>query len=206
MFNQMPITKEQLLKDHEKSAGLFKIFIVIGSIIVVLCIAALIFVTISGYERSPLTYLFILFFGGMFGGLFVYMPSKMRKNALEGIKMIQNDNYRILEDRVLNTWEEIHHNSDHADSCSYYLNGIKNDHPISIQYRTYRSLKQEDTVYIVCIGSNEFTQVYPKKEWYLDTSIMDHVDPWTSLDSETFKRRRSELEKTLTQQELEHRQ
>ena len=187
MKTKSPLTKNEIIKDF-KTGNLFIYFLIfIGIIGVGLGIAALFFLPLIS----------LLFIPG-FGFFFIYLPLKMQKKANEDLSSIQNDNFQVIEDRILKKDHKITSHKDKDGDLdyrdSYYIVGVKTKIPFSISEDEYKELKTGDFFYYGCINHDSFPSKYLASEWYVDPSLQPLFVPWSKDDEELFVKKTAAME------------
>lgn len=187
MKTKSPLTKNEIIKDFK--TGNLSIYIVIfgGIIGVGLGIAALFFLP-----------LFSLFSIPTFGFFFIYLPLKMQKKDNEDLSSIQNDNFQVIEDRILKKDHKITSHEDKDGDLhyrdSYYIVGVKTDNSFYISEDEYKELKTGDFFYYACINHDSFTSKFLASEWYVDPSLQPLFVPWSKDDEELFVKKTAKIE------------
>ena len=90
MKTKSPLTKNEIIKDFKTGNLGIYLFIFLGIIGVGWGIAALFFFPLISLLFIP-----------AFGFFFIYLPLKMLKKDNEDLSSIQNDNFQVIEDRIL---------------------------------------------------------------------------------------------------------
>ena len=187
MKTKSPLTKNEIIKDFKTGNLFIYIFIFIGIIEVGLGIAALFFFPLLS-----------LFFIPGFGFFFIYLPLKMQKKANEDLRSIQNDNFQVIEDRILKKDHKIRSHEDKDGDLDYrdhyYIVGVKTDNSFSISEDEYEELKTGDFFYYGCINHDSFTREFLVSEWYVAPSLQPLFVPWSKDDEEIFVKKTAEIE------------
>lgn len=187
MKNKSPLTKNEILKEFKTRVHFNKFIIIMGIIGVVMGIATLFFF-------PPVSLIFIPAFG--FG--LIYVPLKAQKKSKEDLSSIQNDNYQVIEDRILKKDHEVTSHTDKdgyiESRDNYYIFGVKTDNSFSISEDEYKELNTGDYFYYGCINHDSFTSEYLASKWYIDPSLQPLFVPWSKDDEEIFVKKTAEIE------------
>ena len=187
MKTKSPLTKNEIIKDFKTGNLFIYFFIFLGIIGVGSGIGALFFLPLLSLLFIP-----------AFGIFFIYLPLKMQKKANEDLSSIQNDNFQVIEDRIL---EKDHKITSHKDKDgdldyrdSYYIVGVKTDNSFPISEDEYKELKTGDFFYYGCINHDSFTREFLASEWYVDPSLQPLFVPWSKDDEELFVKKTAATE------------
>ena len=185
------LNKKQLIEDQKRDSNMMNTFILIGSIVVIISIIVMDFsvyktITVPPQNTTSINFgniktnyiiMFIgaLFFGGIFGGLFIMYPKNVKKKANKATDIIANDQFVITIDKVIGKHIDSHQDSDGYSQRTLYITGKMSGHHAIMSYPEYTSTKEGDTLYIIHANTGETMKVYTSALYELSAELEDKI-------------------------------